>query len=236
MGKIETERRLYEDIWERKAKYIKNSPLPLRVIAGAELASGGKRLLDIGCGDGSLAIQVKEKYDEVYGIEFSDKAAELAKEKGVIVSISNLNYESLPYEDCFFDTAVCLDIIEHIFDPARLVKETLRILRPGGCIILSTPNIRYIYCLIPLIFKGRFPKTSSDLESYDGGHIHYFTFKDVELLLGDVGFKKIEKFGLFQWESFNFAGKIKDIIKNIFGRNFKREFFSSGVIVRATKT
>ena len=212
-----------------------NKDLTLRIVAGADLCSGGKRLLDIGCGDGSLATLVKDKYDEVYGVDFSESAVSLAKKKGVIVSNIDLNHDALPYENNFFDTVACLDVLEHVIDPLRLLKESFRVLKPEGTIILSTPNLQYIYNIIALVFKGRSPKTSADTQGYDGGHLHYFTFKDIESLFGEAGFNDIERFDLFDWVDLSLAGKIKNIVKSIFGRNLKRDIFSSLVIVRAKK-
>ena len=116
MDKIDPQRKLYECIWEGKAKYTRNMPLPLRVIAAASLLNGGKRLLDVACGDGSLAILVREKYDQIYGVEFASRAIDISQKRGVVVSNLNLNYNDLPYENNIFDAVTCLDIIEHVFD------------------------------------------------------------------------------------------------------------------------
>lgn len=235
MTKNSVENNFYESLWKQKKKHIEAIPVPVRVIAAADLAQGGQRLLDVGCGQGILADLIKNKYKEIYGIEISNEIAGIAVSKGINISNININSEPFPYEDNFFDTVVCLDIIEHVFEPIRLLKESIRVLKKDGCLILSTPNIRYIYHLNRLIFKGRFPKTSADNCGYDGGHIHYFTFTDIEQLLQQAGFVSIEKCTFYKWGKFTHFGKLKDTIKGCLGERFKREFFSAGIIIKAIK-
>ncbi len=235
MSEHSFEQDLYDCIWSRKAKNEPSGKQPLRVKAAADLATGGEKLLDIGCGDGLLAGLVNKKYSQIYGVEFSEAARRLAEAKGVITENININSQSLPFDDNTFDAVAGLDIVEHVFEPDKFLEEVFRVLKPEGFFILSTPNVRYLRQITSLIFKGRSPRTSSDKEGYDGGHVHYFTYKDIELLLEKNGFAQIERFGLYRWEHFTVSSKIKDTIKNILGKRLKEEFFSSAVIIRARK-
>lgn len=59
-----------------------------------------------------------------------------------------------PFEDGAFDAAICLEGIEHMIDPVHLLKELLRVVRPGGWVILSTPNVMNMYSRLQFLFTG----------------------------------------------------------------------------------
>jgi len=205
-----------------------------RLVAGASLLPQADRLLDIGCGDGSLILHLPVRPRIVVGLDRTVSTAQLAQGKGYQVQCADLNARYLPYRDRVFDAVACLDVIEHVLDPRHLLRELARVLRPKGVLVLTTPNIRYYGHILTLI-RGRFPRTSGDPEGYDGGHLHYFTFTDVRRLLEEAGFRSNEEFGLYRWTRLTAWGRVKERVKAILGDHFKREFFSGAVVVRAAK-
>jgi len=141
---MKSEERLYERIWKKKGidkepKIEKGS----RADIALKLLDKGDRLLDIGCGDGTLGYFAKNKYKEVYGVDISEEALKIAKKRDIIVEKVNLNEEKLPFENDYFDAVTCLDVIEHVFEPRDLIKEINRVLKRGGILIISTPNFTY---------------------------------------------------------------------------------------------
>ncbi|MDI3501051.1 MAG: hypothetical protein PWP22_822 [Thermoanaerobacter sp.] len=207
----------YDKIWKKKDNL--DSPViekGSRVDVALKLLEKGDRLLDVGCGDGTLGYHAKNMYNEIYGVDISEKALKIARKRGVITFKVDLNKDKLPFQDNFFDAVTCLDVIEHVIDPRFLIKEIYRVLKTGGILIISTPNIRDWKYLFSLIFKGKFPKTSDDTELWDGGHLHYFTFKDIEELLKSNGFKIVKKCG-------------------VFGRNVFKELLSPGIVIKGVK-
>jgi len=214
---MKVEEILYQRIWkDKKSNEEPKIEKGSRVDVALKLLDKGDRLLDIGCGDGTLGYFAKNKYKEVYGVDISEEALKIAEKRGIIVEKVNLNEEKLPFENEYFDAVTCLDVIEHVFEPRDLIKEINRVLKRGGILIISTPNIRHWRHLFSLIVKGRFPKTSCDTEHWDGGHLHYFTYKDIELLLSEHGFEVLVKRG-------------------VFGREFLKEFLSPGIIIKGRK-
>lgn len=205
-----------------------------RLAAAAMLLPPEKRLLDVGCGDGSLVLLSREKGGLVWGVDRAFAVCREAAAKGMRAQCADLNAPHLPYRDEVFDAVTCLDVIEHVLDPRRLLQELARLLRPRGILVLTTPNIRAYWFLLTLI-QGRFPRTSGDPEGYDGGHLHYFTFADVRHLLREAGFDAIEEFGLYRWTKLTTWGQVKERMKALFGDRFKREFFSGGIVVRARR-
>lgn len=150
-------------------------------------------ILDIGCGTGVLKKYLPEP--QIHGIDISQTAIEEAIKVYESANAMNLDEEQLPFDDNKFDYVVCLDTIEHLFDPNHALEESYRALAKNGILIISTPNILNISSLRTLLMQKRFPKTSCDRELYDGGHMHFFTYRDVDSMLKDVGFKGVKAVG-----------------------------------------
>lgn len=212
---MKIEENFYEKIWNNKSEIIKIENKS-RIDIATKLLERGNRLLDVGCGNGVLGYIAKNSYKEVYGIDISENALKIAKRRGVIAKKVNINYEKIPFEDKYFDAVVCLDVIEHVFEPRNLIKEISRIMKFNGILIISSPNIRNWKHLFDLVVLGKFPKTADDSDHWDGGHLHYFTYGDVENILKKNNIKVIEKRG-------------------VFGKNFLKDFRSSGIIIKAKK-
>lgn len=224
---------LYQSIWGRKlgergCSNTASLPGGSRYDVAASMVLPAGRLLDIGCGDGSFAKSQAGKFKEIYGVDISDKAVQAARANGVIARELDTDRRPLPFEDGFFDLVTSLDTIEHVVDPLKLVKECVRVLRPGGRIIIATPNTRYLKHLLALVFTGRSPRTSGDKEGYDGGHLHYFTTRDIEELLKGAGFRIIARSGIIPSALLSYLRPFRNTL-------FVREFLSAGFVVLAQK-
>ncbi len=202
-----------------------------RIKLSLDLLRDGDKLLDIGCGNGLFGnmILVNQKYSDVYGIDIDRDILYNAKANGINVIIADLN-KNLPIKNISFDTIVCLEVIEHVIDPNNLLININRILRPGGRLIISTPNVQWIYHILRLCL-GNSPKTSfGDTENFDGGHLHYFTFMELESILKLYNFKIEKKIGVYDVR----YDLIKRILK-LFGI-MSRNIFSSGIIISCKKS
>ena len=87
----------------------------------------GKAVVDLGCGDQHL-----KKALQTRGASY----------RGIDIDECNLEVNSFPLENDCYDVAICLALIEHLRDPGHFLNETKRILRPGGVLWLSTPDIQ----------------------------------------------------------------------------------------------
>ncbi len=103
----------------------------------------GRRLLDVGCGDGVLSWMFAEAGAQVTGVDVLPLALDLAQRETVARDTSILFLEadgcSLPFSQGSFDVAVSSDAIEHVSSPNELIVEMNRVLKPGGWAVISTP-------------------------------------------------------------------------------------------------
>lgn len=120
------------------------NPLRLGYIdAVASLA--GKRALDVGCGGGILAEAMAQSGAEVTGIDLGEKALKVAKlhqlESGVRVDYQAVAVEQLAQvQPASFDVVTCMEMLEHVPDPASVVAACAALVKPGGHVFLSTIN------------------------------------------------------------------------------------------------
>jgi SAM-dependent methyltransferase len=97
-----------------------------------------RRLLDVGCGRGEYLSRMKDLGWDVQGVEPDPVAAELARDIGISVSPGTLQEAAFP--DDSFDAVTMSHVIEHLADPEALLAECNRILKPGGRLVVLTPN------------------------------------------------------------------------------------------------
>lgn len=159
-----------------------------------ECLPAGERCLDVGCGAGGLAPLLSEKFPFVGGVDLSLTLARSAAARGMRALCADLDEGELPYAANTFDAAVCCDVLEHVFDPVVFVRRVARILKPGGVFAVSVPNIRYLPRVVSLI-RGYFPRTTGDPHGYDGGHLHYFTTRNVIEVFEAAGLAEVRAFG-----------------------------------------
>lgn len=203
-----------------------------RVEFASRFITEGDTLLDVGCGEGIIQYFIRGKVKNLYGIDNSKHELKKAKRRGFITQQINFDEDKFPFKDNFFDVVTCLDVIEHVKDPTLLLGEIHRILKHGGKLIISTPNIRFSDHLFKLIFKGRFPKTSEDPNLYDGGHIHFFTFSDLRSLLTESRFEILKEEGVINKEKRGWRGRI---LEKIMGKKFMLEFRTPGILIISKK-
>ena len=120
------------------------NPLRLEWI-NARVPLAGKTVVDIGCGGGILAESIAKKGATVSGIDLSEKALKVADlhslESGVAVRYELISAEELAArEPGKFDVVTCMEMLEHVPDPAAIVKACAALVKPGGHVFFSTLN------------------------------------------------------------------------------------------------
>lgn len=102
-------------------------------------ATSGGRVLEIGCGNGNLLARLADLGWQAQGIEPDPKAAKIARDRGLPVIAGELTDQS--FESEAFDAIIMSHVIEHIGDPVSLLRRCRQILKPGGRVIMLTPNL-----------------------------------------------------------------------------------------------
>jgi 2-polyprenyl-6-hydroxyphenyl methylase/3-demethylubiquinone-9 3-methyltransferase len=121
------------------------NPLRLGWIDG-QISLAGKRVLDIGCGGGILSDSMARKGAEVTGIDLSSKALKVAQLHALEAGTQNVSYrevsaEALAQEQpSSFDVVTCMEMLEHVPDPASVVSACSTLVKPGGWVFFSTIN------------------------------------------------------------------------------------------------
>jgi len=160
-----------------------------------DLLPSGERLLDVGCGDGDFLFMAKDKFKQLYGVDISSMRIAKAKNRAREMFMENKFYffeqdvdEGLHFPDSFFDAVTCIAVLEHVFNPPRVVHEINRVLKIGGIFIVQVPNIAWLPYRIQLFF-GKLPVTGGVYMGADWEHLHNFTKESLSLLLSENRFK-----------------------------------------------
>jgi 2-polyprenyl-3-methyl-5-hydroxy-6-metoxy-1,4-benzoquinol methylase len=139
------------------------------------------RLLDVGCGSGDLLQKMQELGWRAEGVDFDAAAVENARGRGLSVNLGTL--EDQNYPDNHFDSVTMGNLIEHVHKPRELLCESRRILKPGGRLVVLTPNIN---SLGHRIFKDSWRGLESPR------HLHLFSPWSLCRLAKEAGFKTIQ--------------------------------------------
>jgi 2-polyprenyl-3-methyl-5-hydroxy-6-metoxy-1,4-benzoquinol methylase len=124
--------------------------------------STSEKLIDIGCGTGAFTIGAALRGYEALGLSWDERNQSVASQRALICGAKSAKFEVLDIrkldqrQDLIsqFDVAICLEAIEHILDDCKLMRDVARSLKPGGRLLLTTPN--YHYKPITAMDKGPF--------------------------------------------------------------------------------
>ena len=162
----------------------------------ADLLPNNTRVLDIGCGDGSLmSLLNEEKHIEVRGLELNQENVQECINKGLPVIQGNAETELHQFPDKSFDYVVLSQTLQAFYEPEKVLKNLLRI---GKSVIISIPNFGYWKVRTKLLLFGEMPVTKTLPNTwYNTPNLHMCTIKDL----------------------FNFCDEKNIIIKKVIGVN-----------------
>ena len=137
----------------------------------------GGRALDLGCATGFFLEAARERGFEPYGVEFSSFAANIAKSKFGERAIYNGTAEQTPFAAGSFDVITMSDFIEHVRDPAAVLRKAKSLLKPGGIILITTPD----YATWSRTLMGR------HWTHYKEEHLYYFDPRSMHFAAQEAG-------------------------------------------------
>lgn len=182
------------------------------------------KLLDIGCATGLLLDEARKLGWESFGVELSRWAVKIARERFNLEIFEGLLKEA-KYPHNHFDVIVMMDVIEHLSDPLRTLKEIRYILKPNGLLCVSTPDIN---SLVSRLLKAKW-------WGLELSHIFYFNKQSLAKMLDTAGFKVIKHHRHVRIFSLKYLGKrLKSYRTFLYGlfRNLTRFFFSPEKLIK----
>ncbi len=198
-------------------------------------------VLEIGCGTGATGRFIKQKMPEVIytGIEIDETAANIAKgriDNVIIGNVEDIDLLSFGIARESFDLIICADVLEHLYDPWKVLNILRGYLKPHGSIVASIPNVQNV-SLIKHLIDGNW--TYSRYGLLDSTHIRFFTWNEIERLFQGTGFEIIKFSSLLQrdvdaeaWPQDIDMGSF--VIKNV-SRNEAVMLFTFQYLVHAKK-
>jgi len=152
--------------------------------------TNSKRILDVGCGNGEMASEIKANLNaEVWGIEYVEDAAKRASQKldRVLTGTVEENLEKIP--DGYFDTIIFADVLEHLTFPEKVLEKIKIKLKPDGEIVASIPNVRHWSVLLDLV-QGHW--NYSDAGLLDNTHFKFFTRNSIARMFKGLGLDNLQ--------------------------------------------
>ena len=172
---------LYDDYWNTAGQWASRSgviSLEERLLFQTYLTKG-KTCLDYGCGDAARYPEFLVSLGANYtGFDISQVAINEARSRGLEAK-TFLNDNTIDAPDNSFDTAVCLEVFEHLQDPEFACRDIFRVLKPGGILIASVPNAAIWSQRLEFLFTGFFNPGGSALTArkapWRDPHIRFFS-------------------------------------------------------------
>jgi 2-polyprenyl-3-methyl-5-hydroxy-6-metoxy-1,4-benzoquinol methylase len=180
--------RLADDLYE-KLQIIAHERTHRKVLEIFANFPDRGRLLEVPAGEGALAWQLKKLG---YSVTAGDIDPKFFKVSSITCIYLDLN-KGFPVEDGEFDFVSCIEGIEHLRDQFRFVRECCRVLRPGGRLVISTPNILNLASRLKFLFSGfysLFPRPVNEFSLvpvFD--HINPVTYYELRYMLHTQGFR-----------------------------------------------
>lgn len=187
-----------------------------------------RKTLDVGCGEGIFCFELKKRGYDITGIDSSQKALINAKENfkklNLHINVLKASIDKTPFKKNTFEQVLCLDVLEHVEDADKAIKEIKRVLTKGGNLIITVPN--ELYLTKPII-----PYDYSEILKMIGHKHKGFKLNEIKKLLTKNGFRIISykyyhKFFSRLTSEISFALMGKNYLKKSREKMYKHSFLA----------
>ena len=159
----------------------------------------GKVIGTIGCGRAATEAQLVRDGREVHGVDVSPEAIEAARERLTSARVIDPGEES-PFEENSLDGLILADVLEHLPMAWLKLQSFAKAVKPGGWVVISVPNNRYVEALFPLLLKGDWPEYPMGI--FDETHLQVMTHKRLDRWCKAAGLRKEAEFDLYDFSFF----------------------------------
>lgn len=180
------------------------------------------RVLDIGCGDGLLLEELKKNGVMGIGVDISSTSIDICKSRGLDCRWLDISGE-LPFEDSAFDSVILTDVLEHLFQPAEVLKEVHRV--TARDVFIAVPNFVSFPARLQ-VFLGRVPENNTPRD----GHVYWMTQQVISQLLADAGFEIETLVSNTFWERVPIVGRCMKVLNKAWP-----SFFGLSFVIKARK-
>jgi 2-polyprenyl-3-methyl-5-hydroxy-6-metoxy-1,4-benzoquinol methylase len=179
----------HEAIWEALPEGLEPEMFAPRLAFLLERVEPGRRVLDVGCGEGRFAAELQHAGAEVVAADVAEEPLRRAR-----AAVAGLDARLIspagpwPFDDAGFDVVWAGEVLEHVADTAAWLSEARRVLRPHGRLLLTTPG-HPLALRLRLALSGRaFARHFDPL----GDHLRFYTRPGLRLVLERFGFERVE--------------------------------------------
>ena len=170
---------LAEKWWDQHSEFRplhQINPLRLNWIDEKSGGLAGKKIIDVGCGGGILAESMARRAESVLGIDMGEAPLAVGRLHAEQENVTNIEYRQVPVEDLAqeqagqYDIVTCMEMLEHVPDPASIVKACFDLCKPGGHVFFSTINRNpkaYLFAIVGAEYLLRMlPKGTHDYHKF----------------------------------------------------------------------
>lgn len=148
-------------------------------------------VLEVGCGSGNTLAHLKGQGTvRALGIELDPSVAEEASTKADEILVGDIEAMDLPYAACSIDCIILGDVLEHLRDPWQVLSSLAGLVRPGGAVLASLPNVRFYGVSLGLLLLGEWKYGEDGI--LDRTHLRFFTRKTIAELFTGAGLEIAE--------------------------------------------
>lgn len=187
--------KFYDKYWmyrKRIGKYTPKKRTPNRMHKTMELINfdNDLKILDVGCGDGAIGRLIKNKKINLVGVDISKEAIKLSRNYYNQTKVFDIEEDNFPKKwENSYDYIICIEVLEHLFNPKEALLEMKKLLKQDGTLIVSFPNMAWWKYRLKLL-RGEYPEESRLYKMVE--HLQNFTLKSFKKLIEETGYGIID--------------------------------------------